>query len=262
MGADGDTSRVRVPGVEDGFVVLDGLLDGATLAAAQVHADDLLRDAAWSDNDFDGRRTRRVYSLLNKLGSFEPLLTHPEIHRRVSEVLGDVYQFGMLLLSAVDPGQGAQMRHFDAGAYPLPRDRDVELNTIWALDDFTPDNGATMIVPGSHTWPAGRRPSADEFVPVVMPAGSVLVYSGRLWHHAGANRSRATRRALICEHIAPWLRPGDNHILATGVDGLAALSPQLRRLAGVAAASEYLGFVGGQDPERWFAAHTLRQSPT
>jgi ectoine hydroxylase-related dioxygenase (phytanoyl-CoA dioxygenase family) len=240
---------------EQGFVVLEGLLDDAALAAARAHADDLLADVAWSDNDFDGRRTRRVYSLLNRLGAFEPLLTQPAIHRYVSDALGDVYQFGMLLLSAVDPGQGAQMRHFDAGAYPLPRDREVEINTIWALDDFTADNGATMIAPGSHAWPKERRPSADEMVPVVMPAGSVLVYSGRLWHHAGENRSEATRRALICEHVVPWLRPGDNHILATGVDRLAKLSPELRRLAGVAAASTYLGFVGGQDPERWFASH-------
>jgi len=84
-----------------------------------------------------------------------------------------------------------------------------------------------------------------------VPAGSALVYSGRLWHAAGHNGAETTRRALICEHVLPWLRPADNHILATGVDQLRKLSPQLRRLAGVAPADEYLGFVGGQDPEEW-----------
>lgn len=67
-----------------------------------------------------------------------------------------------------------------------------------------------------------------------MPAGSALVYSGRLWHAAGQNSAETTRRALICEHVLPWLRPADNHILATGVDVLRSLAPGLRRLAGVA----------------------------
>lgn len=84
-----------------------------------------------------------------------------------------------------------------------------------------------------------------------MSAGSAVVYSGRLWHAAGHNRSRATRRALICEHVLPWLRPADNHTLATGVEQLLSLTPELRRLAGVAPASKYLGVVGGQDPEQW-----------
>jgi ectoine hydroxylase-related dioxygenase (phytanoyl-CoA dioxygenase family) len=164
-----------------------------------------------------------------------------------------VYQFGMLFLSAVDPGQGAQPLHFDAGVYPLPRDVEAETNVIWALDDFTPTNGATLVAPGSHLWPAGRRPQPSELVPVVMPAGSAVVYSGRLWHAAGENRSAATRRALICEQVLPWLRPADNHGLATGVDGLRALPPQLRRLAGIAPASTYLGTIAGLAPEDWLS---------
>jgi ectoine hydroxylase-related dioxygenase (phytanoyl-CoA dioxygenase family) len=234
-----------------GFVVLRALLSEAELAAARDHADDLLRGASWSDNDFDGRRTRRVYSLLNRVGSLEPLLLHPEVHHLVTAGLGAVYQFGMLFLSAVDPGQGAQQPHFDAGVYPLPREVEAEVNVIWALDDFTAGNGATLIAPGSHRWSTERRPQPEELVPAVMPAGSALVYSGRLWHAAGHNTAETTRRALICEHVLPWLRPADNHILATGIDRLRSLAPDLRRLAGVAPASDYLGFVAGEDPEQW-----------
>ncbi|GIF20342.1 hypothetical protein BJ973_001752 [Actinoplanes tereljensis] len=246
----------EIAGLEaEGYVVLPGVLSAEQLAAAGRHADDLLGGVGWSDNDFDGRRTRRVYSLLSRAGAFEPLLTHPEVHRLVTARLGQAYQFGMLFLSAVDPGQGSQAPHFDAGVYPLPREIEAETNVIWALDDFTVDNGATLIAPGSHRWPAERRPRPDELVPAVMPAGSALVYSGRLWHAAGHNRAETTRRALICEHVLPWLRPADNHILATGFDQLRSLSPELRRLAGVAPASDYLGFVGGQDPEQWLLSH-------
>jgi ectoine hydroxylase-related dioxygenase (phytanoyl-CoA dioxygenase family) len=243
------------PGVaalhDKGFVVLPGLLSDKQLTAAVRHADSLLRGVGWNDNDFDGRRTRRVYSLLSRLGAFEPLLTHPEVRRIVTAHLGEVHQFGMLFLTAVDPGQGSQPPHFDAGVYPLSREVEAETNVIWALDDFTVDNGATMIAPGSHHWTADHRPQQHELVPAVMPAGSALVYSGRLWHAAGHNRSQTTRRALICEHVLPWLRPADNHILATGVDHLLGLTPELRRLAGLAPASKYLGFVAGQDPEQW-----------
>jgi ectoine hydroxylase-related dioxygenase (phytanoyl-CoA dioxygenase family) len=240
----------------DGFVVLPALLSDEQLTAAVRHADSLLRDVGWSDNDFDGRRTRRVYSLLSRLGAFEPLLTHPLVRRLVTARLGEVHQFGMLFLAAVDPGQGSQQLHFDAGVYPLPPEVEAETNVIWALDDFTTDNGATMIAPGSHHWPSGRRPQQHELVPIVMPAGSAVVYSGRLWHAAGENRAQMTRRALICEHVLPWLRPADNHTLATGVEQLLRLAPELRRLAGVAPASRYLGVVGGQDPEQWLLQST------
>ncbi|MEV0397898.1 phytanoyl-CoA dioxygenase family protein [Polymorphospora rubra] len=254
--ADTDQSPAVTALQDDGFVVLPVLLSDQELAAAVRHADRLLDGVGWSDNDFDGRQTRRVYSLLSRVGAFEPLLTHPSVRRLVTARLGEVHQFGMLFLSAVDPGQGSQPLHFDAGVYPLPREVEAETNVIWALDDFTAENGATMIAPGSHRWPAGRRPQRHELVPVVMPAGSAVVYSGRLWHAAGENRAETTRRALICEHVLPWLRPADNHTLATGVEQLRSLTPELRRLAGVAPASEYLGLVGGEDPEQWLLRST------
>ncbi len=244
--------RLRV----DGCLVLPRLVSGDALAAAVAHADDLLRDVGWSDNDFDGRRTRRVYSLLSRLGAFEALLTHPVVRGLVTARLGEAHQFGMLFLTAVDPGQGAQVPHYDAGVYPLGRQIEAETNVIWALTDFTAGNGATLVAPGSHEWPDGRRPEPGELVPAVMPAGSALVYSGRLWHGAGHNRSGSARVGLICEHVLPWLRPADNHTLATGADGLARLTPELRRLAGVAKASRYLGFVAGRDPEEWLAGRT------
>lgn len=251
-----DEASVTAALQDDGFVILPALLSDELLTEAVRHADNLLQGVGWSDNDFDGRRTRRVYSLLGDIGAFEAMLTHPVVRRLVTARLGEVHQFGMLVLSAIDPGQGSQPLHFDAGAYPLPRDIEAETNVIWALDDFTAENGATLVAPGSHRWPAGRRPQRHELVPVVMPAGSAVVYSGRLWHAAGHNRAQTTRRALICEHVLPWLRPADNHTLATGVERLKNLSPQLRRLAGVAPATKYLGFVGGQDPEQWLQQST------
>ncbi len=245
MGDDLQTLR------DNGFVIRPGAIDADTLAAAREYADVLLAGVEWSDNDFDGRRTRRVYSLLGRLGAFEPLLLHPAVRALVSAQIGAAHQLGMLFLSAVDPEQGAQMLHYDAGAYPIPRDIETMTNAIWALDDFTDTNGATLIAPGSHAWPKGRKPTADEMVPAVMPAGSVLVYSGRLWHAAGHNRSDATRRALISESVVPWLRPADNHPLDLGREGLQQLSPELLELSGLGTHSKYFGFVGGRPALEW-----------
>lgn len=238
----------------NGYVILSGLLDQAELEAARDYADDLLRAVEWSDNNFDGRRTRRVYELLGHLGSFEPLLLHPVIRSLVGAQIGEGHQLGMLFLTAVDPGEGSQMLHFDAGIYPLPRDMEAETNVIWALDDFTETNGATLIAPGSHAWPADRRALPDDMVPAVMPAGSALVYSGRLWHAAGHNRSDTTRRALISESVICWLRPADNHALDLGADGLRRLSPELQELAGLGARSKYFGFIGGRSAVQWLTA--------
>lgn len=165
MAENSDIDQTSATLRENGFVVLPALLSDQQLAAVVQHADNLLDGVGWSDNDFDGRRTRRVYSLLGRLGAFESLLTHPQVRRLVTARLGEVHQFGMLFLSAVDPGQGAQALHFDAGVYPLPQDVEAETNVIWALDDFTAENGATMIAPGSHRWPPAGAHSHPNWYP-------------------------------------------------------------------------------------------------
>jgi ectoine hydroxylase-related dioxygenase (phytanoyl-CoA dioxygenase family) len=166
----------------------------------------------------------------------------------------------MLFLTSVDPGEVPQMPHFDAGIYPLGRTIEAETNVVWALDEFTEDNGATRVARGSHRWDASRHPEPDELESVEMPAGSALVYSGNLWHAAGENRSERSRRALISEHVLPWLRPADNHLLDIPIDELSALPIELLRIAGLAPASDYLGFVGGRHPEEWLRDRVRSQS--
>src|SRR4029077_5807523 len=105
--------------------------------------------------------------------------------------------------------------HYDASVYPLPRDfRDVVVNTMWALDDFTVENGATRIIPGSHRW-VDRQPTVgDVVVDAVMPAGSVIFCGARISHGGGATSTDKPRRAVILEYVAAWLRPQETHLLA------------------------------------------------
>jgi ectoine hydroxylase-related dioxygenase (phytanoyl-CoA dioxygenase family) len=121
-----------------------------------------------------------------------------------------------------------------------------------ALDDFTPENGATRIIPASHLW-ANRLPTAEEAasaVPVVMPAGSVVLFTGTLWHGGGGNRSAASRLALTAQYCAPWCRQQENFSLSVPRDVVLQCSEHIRRLLGYSIHAPFMGMVDGMHPKR------------
>ncbi|MGD0555169.1 MAG: phytanoyl-CoA dioxygenase family protein [Streptosporangiaceae bacterium] len=166
----------------------------------------------------------------------------------VERVIGPGAQFSLTYATEVHPGQDAQRLHYEQGIYPLPRDRDVMVTAIWALDDFTAGNGATRIVPGSHRL-AESRPT--EAVPVEMPAGSVLLFTGRLWHGAGANTSTVPRLGVVIDYAQPWLRPCEAHTVSSDPEQVRRLPPRLQELLGFNQASPYFGFIDGRHPRDW-----------
>lgn len=111
----------------------------------------------------------------------------PVVLDAVEQMIGPGAQFSLTCATQVHPGPDAQMLHYEQGIYPLPRDRDVTVTAIWALDDFTAGNGATRVIPGSHRRAAARQ-ETSETMPAEMPAGSVLLFTGRLWRGAGTTR--------------------------------------------------------------------------
>jgi hypothetical protein len=234
----------------DGAFVLSNVLGREHLAALREAIQPLITNAPLGTNSFDGFKTRRVFDPLARTRVLDALVLNPVVQRAVHGALPSAYQLGMTVLSQVQPGEAAQKLHRDAGVYPLPADfPEVMVNTIWALDAFTPDNGATVIVAGSH-----RDPSARDQEPVVMNPGSVLVYSGKLLHKAGANSSSAPRTGLILEHVVRWLRPGECHPLAVGPSLAATLPTALQQLLGFNQTSDFFGFIAGQPPSDWLAS--------
>jgi ectoine hydroxylase-related dioxygenase (phytanoyl-CoA dioxygenase family) len=149
------------------------------------------------------------------------------------------------------PGETAQDLHPDDAFYRVPRPRPpLGAATVWALDAFTEENGATVIVPGSHAW-GDRHPGLeDERIAAVMPAGSVVFYPGTVWHGGGENRSAAARLAVTCQYCEPWVRTQENYFLSVRRDTVRALSEDLKRLLGYSIHPPFMGMVDGMHPKR------------
>ena len=149
-------------------------------------------------NDFEGYATNRVYALLAKAPSVAELVEHPAVVALLDALLLPGYLLSANLAINLLPGETAQGLHTDDGFYRIQRPRPaVGISAIWAIDDFTAENGATQVIPGSHRW-GSDGPSNDDptVVDVIMPAGSVVVFQGTLWHRGGANRSDRARLAV------------------------------------------------------------------
>jgi ectoine hydroxylase-related dioxygenase (phytanoyl-CoA dioxygenase family) len=241
----------------DGYAVIPGLLDEQALTSARAELGKLLDAAAWGSG-FDGTRTKRAWAPLAVTRCLDQAALAPVVLDAVEQVIGPGSQFGITCAIQVHPDQQTQVLHYDQGIYPLPRDRDVMITTMWALDDFTAANGATRIVPGSHLRPAGK-PDPAETVPVEMPAGSVLLFCGRLYHGAGANITSRPRLGVVIDYVQPWLRPCEAHTLSASHAQVRQLPQRLQELLGFNQATPYLGFVNGQHPRDWLADDRGRQ---
>jgi ectoine hydroxylase-related dioxygenase (phytanoyl-CoA dioxygenase family) len=234
---------------QDGYAVIPGLMSQQALATARAELSVLLDAAGWGSG-FDGTRTKRVWAPLAVTRSMDEAALAPVVLDAVEQAIGPGAQFSTTCAIQLHPGQQAQVLHYDQGVYPLPRDRDVMITTLWALDDFTAANGATRIVPGSHLRPAGK-PDAAEAVAAEMPAGSVLLFSGRLYHGAGANTTGRPRLGVAIEYVQPWLRPCEAHTLSASQAEVRQLPQRLQELLGFNQPTPYLGFINGRHPIDW-----------
>lgn len=236
----------------DGHVVVEGLLAPHELdAVLEGLAPFLGAEAPLGRNDFEGRSTNRVYALLAKAPAMATIVEHPHVLAMMDALLEPGHLLSAALAINLLPGETEQAWHYDDGFYTLPRPRPpVSISTIWALDDFTPDNGATEVIPRSHVW-ASEVPDVDDArrVAVCMPAGSAVIFSGTLWHRGGANRSSARRLCVSPQYCQPWARQQENMMLAVGRRAL-DYSPRIRAMLGYSIHPPFMGMVDGMHPSR------------
>jgi ectoine hydroxylase-related dioxygenase (phytanoyl-CoA dioxygenase family) len=227
------------------------VLDADRVAATRDELRAILRATPLGRNDFEGHKTQRIYALFAKTRAFDALATDPLVLGVTERLIGPC-QLSAPTGINIGPGEAAQVLHRDQSIYPLPEDfRDVVVNTMWAFDDFTLENGATRFIPGSHRW-HGRHPAeGDDVQQAVMPAGSVLLYPGKLWHGGGANRTEQPRLGVILEFCAAWLRAQENHLLAVPREVMAELPERLQELLGLNIYPPFVGYVDGRHPRRY-----------
>jgi ectoine hydroxylase-related dioxygenase (phytanoyl-CoA dioxygenase family) len=233
----------------DGYCIVEGMLSTAEVAAAKASLREVLDEIPFGRNDFEGFSTRRVYALFAKTRAFDDAAINPLLLGVLDRFLGQ-YQLSAPTGIQIGPGERAQVLHYDASVYPLPRDfGDVVLNTMWALDDFTVENGATRLVRGSqHTL---LPPPEDTPVSYAeMPAGSVMIYIGSLWHGGGANRTDKPRLGAAIEYVVSWLRQQETMLLCVPPEVARTLPKRLRELLGYNIYPPFVGYLDGVHPDR------------
>ena len=233
---------------DGGVIVRDLLSDDARLAIV----DDLsagLEDIAPGSKSgmdlwetFHGRNTVRFCGLAARSRAFvDHALLNPVFTAVTDELLlanGADYWLNTGQVMAVGPGEPAQYLHRDENNWPeaVAADREITVSCLFALSDFTRENGATVIVAGSQRRPPGlvrgAEASPDEIAYAEMPAGSGLIYSGKVIHGAGGNTTENWRYGMHVSFVVGWLRPEEASPLAVDRDRAASLPERARELLG------------------------------
>jgi ectoine hydroxylase-related dioxygenase (phytanoyl-CoA dioxygenase family) len=192
------------------------------------------------EDDFNGYKTLRIGGVLGISHAAADLVEHPRVLAAADAVLlpnCDNYRVGSLTGIEILPGEDDQVLHVDDSVYPLRLgSTQLQISAMWALEDFTAENGATRVVPGSHHTPVytGFRmdESDDAIVQAVMPRGSLLLYLGSTLHGGGANHSETPRAGLINTYALGWLRQEENQFLNVPREVAETQSTTIQRLMG------------------------------
>ncbi|OBJ23357.1 phytanoyl-CoA dioxygenase [Mycobacterium colombiense] len=233
----------------DGYIIWENLLTAEQCSQIREVVSPSLGHTG--RNSFEGLRTQRIYSVLSRTRVCDRLVDDPRVLAVLDRLLMPNYLLSALQAINIQPGEAAQLAHHDDGFYPIPRPREpLAAATIWAIDDFTADNGATVVYPGSHRWGKRRPGPHDRAVPVVMPAGSCVLFVGTLWHGGGANTTDRERLAVTAQYCQPWLRPMEAYTLSISRDIARAVSDDIRRMLGYSIHPPFVGNVDGLHPLR------------
>lgn len=228
---------------EAGCAVITGLMDASLRQRVTDELAPHMQRARVDENDdptqFYPGHTRRVTALVTRSRSVtDHLVAHP-LSQQVCEALllpnGEFgYQLHVTAALEVGPGSRRQVLHREEDSFTFfePPRPNLIVASMWAISEFRADNGGTLLVPGSHRWPADREPTSREIVNAEMPAGSVLFWLGGLLHGAGANTSQDWRYGVILTYSVGWVRQEENQYLDVSPERLAELSPTVRRIVG------------------------------
>ena len=248
-----DASAVSAHLREHGYAIVDDVVDDGILDRLEREAAPFIEASDHGRDEYDGRHTRRTGMLIARCPTARTLVMHPLVVGSVRHFLAHAtaVQLHLTQIISIEPGETRQKPHRDEMAfdfYPFRLDYPAQCNTMWALTDFTADNGATHILPGTSAMPDADGLQVPGFQ-AEMRRGSVLFYDGKVLHGGGDNRSTGVRRGVNITYAVGWVRQEENQYLACPPDIARTLDDELLRMMGYQQGAFALGYVGDQqDP--------------
>jgi hypothetical protein len=257
--------------LEWGWCVIPNAVSPQLIEALDTGLAGDFRGTPFCSGGFYGARTKRFGRLLARSPLAAGIVQHPLILGIADQVLGpwcDTIQLNLTQAVALHPGAPPQLPHRDQDMWRgAIGDTEYLVNVMWPFTRYTPENGATIMWPGSH----GRRaldpePPAGELA-VELEPGSALLFLGSTLHGAGGNSSGEVRRGVIVSYCLGWLKPYENQWLAYPPEVARTFSPELAALVGYRQHRPNLGNYEGQCPsvllqrdvpERFAATDALR----
>ena len=236
----------------NGYIIFDRLLPAPAVDRICAELEPFFQATPRCQGDFYGWNTTRFGSVLLKSPASHALVLERSLLAIADEVLGphcDWYQLNLTQAVRIHPGERQQAPHRDEEMWPCHKSGiEYLVNVMWALSDFTAENGATMLWPRSNFRALSREVSAADAIIADMPRGSALVYLGSVTHCAGANRSTLPRTGLIMSYCLGWLKQYENAFLSYPPDVARQFPQAIRDLIGYRIHRPNLGGYEGQDP--------------
>jgi len=236
----------------DGYVIIPSLADPKTFDALYRDLDPYFTAAQYCSGPFYGETTKRFGRLLVRSHVTEEFILHPLTYGIVETMLKDYCETVQLNLTQaieIHPGAPAQFPHRDQDMWRADKGtQEYMINVMWALDDFTEENGATRLWPKSHRMAPDSMLDEAASVKAFMPRGSAAIFLGSTLHAGGANRSNLPRRGMIISYCQAWLKPWENQWLAYPPEIARTFNPEIAGLVGYRQLAPTLGNFEGQCP--------------
>ncbi len=242
----------------DGALILKDVLTKDQIAQVLTETMPYIDATEPGRDDFTGRKTTRTGALVARSAACRDMVANKTIVAAAESFIkpfGERIQLHLTQVIRIRPGQPKQQIHRDRWAWgTYLKNLEPQFNTIWAITDFTKENGATQVCPGSLDWADDYQPTDDQIGYAEMSAGSVLVYSGGVFHGGGANVSNGDRIGINITYTLGWLRQEENQYLSCPPEIAKTLSPELQALIGYSLGSYALGYytpplAAGEGPE-------------
>ena len=277
FGPNSDTTDLLGALAEDGAVIVEGLLSGDVVERVNAEVEEAVEAADPTEamfnpflQAFHGAQTKQVAGMPGISRTFAvDVMCNATLLALADAILNPNcarFQLNLGHLLQRGPGSEDQLLHRDEAVWSdVPRPGpELQLASVIAFVDFTRENGATRVVPGSQRWPdrlltpleqaMGRQPTADQIAYAEMPAGSAVIYTGGVIHGGGANATDVARRGAHLSYCLGWLRTEENNYLSCPPEKAAALPRLAQEVLGYAVQDSlsrggaYLGMVRMQDP--------------